>query len=88
MIINSGGRDVVLDRLLVRGQEATWNGATQNVSYLITSSSISNDLSYISSANMNICNVTTMLSLPDPMLYQLQKRYHTAVWQDSDLVHF
>src|SRR3972149_3436981 len=28
MIINTGGRDVVIDKLTVRGQEAQWAGAT------------------------------------------------------------
>src|SRR5512134_2781861 len=31
MVINTGGRDIVIDKLTVRGQEATWNGATQNI---------------------------------------------------------
>jgi len=48
MIINTGGRDVVIDKIAVRGQEATWSGATQNVTYIITSSSISEDLEFIS----------------------------------------
>ena len=62
MIINTGGRDVVLDKLAVRGQEATWNGASQNVTYLITSSSVSNDLSFISGGIQNY-NMNTMLGL-------------------------
>jgi hypothetical protein len=47
MIINTGGRDVVLDKLAVRGQESDWDGASQNVTYMITSASVSNDLSFI-----------------------------------------
>jgi hypothetical protein len=48
MIINTGGRDVVLDKIAVRGQEVTWNSDPQNVSYITTGSSVSDDLQYIS----------------------------------------
>ena len=34
MVINTGGRDIVIDKLTVRGQEADWNGATQNITYI------------------------------------------------------
>jgi len=40
MIINTGGRDVVIDKLTVRGQECEWN----DVFYNITANSISSDL--------------------------------------------
>ena len=40
LIINTGGRDVVLDKISVRGQQVTW----ANVLYGVTSSSISDDL--------------------------------------------
>jgi hypothetical protein len=40
MIINTGGRDVVVDKLTVRGQECTWS----NVYYITTTDSISEDL--------------------------------------------
>src|SRR3972149_9117956 len=42
MIINTGGRDVVLDKITVRGQECTW----ANVFYNTTTSSISADLAF------------------------------------------
>jgi hypothetical protein len=42
MIINTGGRDVVIDKLSVRGQEVVWT----NVFYNITTDSISADLTY------------------------------------------
>lgn len=42
MIINTGGRDVVIDKLTVRGQECAWT----NVYYNITSESISDDLTF------------------------------------------
>src|SRR3972149_6765229 len=42
MIINTGGRDVVLAKLTVRGQEVAW----ANVQYAITGESISSDLPF------------------------------------------
>ena len=50
MIINTGGRDVVIDKLSVRGQECDWNSSTTNkfVTYCRTTDSISADLSYVS----------------------------------------
>jgi hypothetical protein len=68
MIINTGGRDVVLDKIAVRGQEADWDGASQNVSYIITSESISNDLSFISA--INNYNMSTILGLTGTNLLQ------------------
>jgi hypothetical protein len=69
LVINTGGRDVVIDKLTVRGQEADWDGAAQNVTYLVTSSSVSNDLTYIPSAiqnhDMDITGVGSIGSLSD-----------------------
>jgi hypothetical protein len=42
MIINTGGRDVVLDKVTVRGQECAW----ANVFYNVTTDSISADLTF------------------------------------------
>jgi hypothetical protein len=42
MVINTGGRDVVIDKLSVRGQEVQWS----KVFYFITQDSISADLAY------------------------------------------
>jgi len=42
VIINTGGRDVVIDKISVRGQESDWS----NVYYNITSGGISADLEY------------------------------------------
>ncbi|MCW4003117.1 MAG: type IV pilin [Candidatus Bathyarchaeota archaeon] len=44
MIINTGGRDVVLDKITCRGQEKTW---TDGVYFATTTSSVSQDLSYL-----------------------------------------
>ena len=45
MVINTGGRDVVLDKITCRGQESAW----ANVFYNITTDAISADLAYNSS---------------------------------------
>ncbi|RLI21636.1 hypothetical protein DRO54_03230, partial [Candidatus Bathyarchaeota archaeon] len=42
IIINTGGRDVVIDKITVRGQECTWT----NVYYNVTTGSITSDLSF------------------------------------------
>lgn len=42
MVINAGGRDIVIDRLTVRGQECAWS----KVLYYVTSDSIASDLFY------------------------------------------
>jgi hypothetical protein len=70
MVINTGGRDIVIDKLTVRGQEAAWGGDTQNITYVITDQSVSNDLKFIASEIQNhemitITGVGTMPALSD-----------------------
>jgi len=43
LIINTGGRDVVLDKITVRGQECSWS----YVYYNKTTDTINNDLTYV-----------------------------------------
>jgi hypothetical protein len=43
LIINTGGRDVVIDKITVRGQECPWT----SVYYYKTTSTISQDLTYV-----------------------------------------
>lgn len=43
LIINTGGRDLVIDKIAVRGQECSWT----NVYYNKTTDTINNDLLYI-----------------------------------------
>jgi hypothetical protein len=52
MIINTGGRDIVIDKLSVRGQEVAWSGTNQDVYYNTTTSSISDDLKFVSAATL------------------------------------
>ena len=54
MIINTGGRDVVLDKISFRGQEVSWS----NVVYNITTNAITADLSYNSSATLGAGDIT------------------------------
>lgn len=50
MVINTGGRDIVIDKIAVRGQECTWNSTeSQNkqfIIYCVTNNPISSDMSY------------------------------------------
>ena len=54
MIINTGGRDIVIDKLSVRGQEVQWSGTTQKVKYNTTTASISDDLKFIAEAATSV----------------------------------
>jgi hypothetical protein len=55
MVINTGGRDLVIDKFTVRGQESAWG----NIYYAATSQSISSDLTYLTSSDL-----TTGSSVP------------------------
>ena len=51
MIINTGGRDIVIDKFAVRGQGAPWNDAVDTgkfVLYKITTDPISSDFPFVS----------------------------------------
>jgi hypothetical protein len=54
MIINTGGRDVVLDKITVRGQECDWS----NVVYNITTTAISADLTHNASSTLGAGDIT------------------------------
>jgi len=48
MVINTGGRDIVIDKLAIRGQEAPWDNADGKfVLYAITTDPISNDFNFL-----------------------------------------
>jgi hypothetical protein len=55
MVINTGGRDVVIDKVAVRGQECDWNDTgTSNVRfvlYTITNNPVQQDMAYVSNFN-------------------------------------
>jgi hypothetical protein len=53
MIINTGGRDIVIDKLSVRGQEVAWTSSgNQDVYYTVTTESISADIPYKAQATL------------------------------------
>jgi len=49
MVVNTGGRDIVIDKIAVRGQECAWGDAEGNkfVLYAITTDPISSDLDFV-----------------------------------------
>jgi hypothetical protein len=63
MVINTGGRDVVVDKLGVRGQECDWNDtSTSNkkfVLYCITNDPLASDMSYVHNFNATGTNKVT-----------------------------
>ena len=48
LILNTGGRDVVLDKITVRGQECSWT----SVYYNITTETINSDLSFVADGSL------------------------------------
>jgi len=83
VIINTGGRDVVIDKITVRGQEISWS----YVYYATTSSSVSNDLTYqsgnLTGANITIStgNTVTLSQASDDLV--LQSGYSMVVYIDD-----
>jgi hypothetical protein len=63
MIINTGGRDVVVDKFAVRGQECVWNDTVTSskkfVLYCITNNPMQSDMSYVSNFNTTGTNSVT-----------------------------
>ena len=61
MVINTGGRDVVIDKLSVRGQECDWNNTSSNklVFYCTTSYPMSGDMDYVPNFNVTGANRLT-----------------------------
>jgi len=48
LVVNTGGRDVVLDKIAIRGQPSAWG----NVFYTITSTPVTTDLVYSNNATL------------------------------------
>jgi hypothetical protein len=63
MVINTGGRDVVIDKISVRGQECAWNDTEGSdyklVLYCTTTNPISSDMYYV--PNFNITGTNALL---------------------------
>jgi hypothetical protein len=64
MVINTGGRDVVIDKLTVRGQECDWNDTAASINKLVlyctTTDPISSDMSYVYNFNVTGTNTVTL----------------------------
>ena len=54
MVINTGGRDIVIDKLAVRGQECSWHDAVTKkmVLFCVTTDSVSSDMQYVANFNL------------------------------------
>jgi hypothetical protein len=54
MVINTGGRDIVIDKIGVRGQECSWHDLVTNkiVLFCVTTDSVSADMPYIDHFNL------------------------------------
>jgi len=59
LVINTGGRDLVLDKIAVRGQESNWS----DIWYSKTQNSISSDLSYVAPEADGTLNGTDMITI-------------------------
>ena len=63
MVINTGGRDVVIDKISVRGQECSWNDTegtnSKLVLYCTTTNAISEDMYYVPNFNLTEANDLT-----------------------------
>ncbi len=68
MVINTGGRDIVIDKIAVRGQECDWNntGGTNDkfVLYTITNNPVQSDISYIANFSYTGTNNLTIGQQP------------------------
>ncbi len=64
MVINTGGRDIVIDKLAVRGQECDWNdtdtGNKKFVLYSITNNPVQSDMAYIPNFNATGDNTVSL----------------------------
>jgi hypothetical protein len=73
MVINTGGRDVVIPKFSVRGQECDWNSTSNPASqkmilYCITNDPIAQDMSYVPNFNGTGTNEVTFGSTDYPFL--------------------
>jgi len=59
LIINTGGRDLVMDKISVRGQETSW----ANLWYNKTQNSISDDVPYVTPEADGTLNGTSMITI-------------------------
>ena len=62
MVINTGGRDIVIDKLAVRGQESPWNDQVNSkfVLYAITTDPIASDMPFVGNLSATDTNILTL----------------------------
>ncbi|MCX8153806.1 MAG: hypothetical protein N3E52_05165 [Candidatus Bathyarchaeota archaeon] len=81
MVINTGGRDIVIDKLAVRGQECAWNDTTTDnkkfVLFCITNDPVPEDMPYIPNFNYT-SGATNKVKIGD--------KDHTFTVASNDLV--
>jgi hypothetical protein len=60
MVVNTGGRDVVIDKIAVRGQECEWNNSAANkfVLYATANNTVSGDMPYVQNFTIGTNQVT------------------------------
>ena len=60
LVVNTGGRDVVLDKIAIRGQTSDW----ADVFYTISSAPVTSDLTYKDAGNLTaMTNATSAITL-------------------------
>jgi hypothetical protein len=63
MVINTGGRDIVIDKLAVRGQECDWNNTGSSnkfVLYSVTNNPVQSDMTYVDNFNTTGTNSVSL----------------------------
>ena len=85
-IINTGGRDIVINKITVRGQEDC-DGTDQglNVTYTITTKSVSYDLKYTTSTETNITSAPIQYNYH--VRHLAHKRLNTTIRQNHHNLH-
>ncbi len=82
IIINTGGRDVIIDKITVRGQECDWT----KIYYNITDETVTKDLTYkatLSGATVSINNSTTVTLTQASSDLTLKSGYTMIVYIDD-----
>jgi hypothetical protein len=78
LIVNTGGRDVVLDKIAVRGQESTWT----DVYYNITNGAVSDD--FVFNTTVADATGTSVLATVGSTEYNFTKATTDLVLQSGD----
>lgn len=60
VVVNNGAVDVVLNKIIVKGQECPWNGTTTYILYNKTSEILAADLPYVSNFNKTGTNTISI----------------------------